>query len=313
MTRFDLPPALKAAVDRETGGRGAAELRAGAAGLSRDYRAGGRSAESMDFGAYLAARLPATFAAITRALMELRRCAPDFAPQSFADVGSGPGTASWAAAEIWPGIGRFTLIDNNRVFLDLALNLAQELPALAKAAARHGDMVAVEADLVVAAYALAELDEARAGNVTAALWNKCVGALAIIEPGTPGGFARVRRAREALIAAGAVIAAPCGHAGACPMTGGDWCHFSQRLPRSRLHMRAKAAAVPFEDERFAFVIATRFPVAQGGQRVLAPPGVSKAAVRLKLCTGRGIEMLDIARRHGGLYKRARKTGWGDVF
>jgi hypothetical protein len=41
------------------------------------------------------------------------------------------------------------------------------------------------------------------------------------------------------------------------MSGNDWCHFSQRLPRSRDHMLLKDADVPFEDERYSYVVVTR--------------------------------------------------------
>ena len=40
------------------------------------------------------------------------------------DAGSGPGTASWAAAAAWSGLSRFTLLDSNPVFLGLAARLA---------------------------------------------------------------------------------------------------------------------------------------------------------------------------------------------
>ena len=45
--------------------------------------------------------------------------------------------------------------------------------------------------------------------------------------------------------------------------GDDWCHFSQRLPRSRDHMLLKDASVPFEDERYSYVVVTQ---AEGGIR-----------------------------------------------
>ena len=37
----------------------------------------------------------------------------------------------------------------------------------------------------------------------------------------------------------------------------DWCHFTQRLPRSRAHKQIKEADVPFEDEKFSYVALTR--------------------------------------------------------
>ena len=42
----------------------------------------------------------------------------------------------------------------------------------------------------------------------------------------------------------------------------DWCHFTQRLPRSRAHKQIKGAELPFEDEKFSYVALTRAPVAR---------------------------------------------------
>lgn len=314
MPEYRLPPRLKAAA--ETLGAGpAAALRKATAGLTAAYKAGKRSTETIDIAAYLAARLPATYAASAHVLAELQARAPAFRPASFADIGSGPGTASWAAAEQWPELQAFTFVDNNRAFLDLAAKLAQahEVLAGARTLFAHMGEQNVTADLIVAAYALAELPERDAGTIAAKLWAASHGALAIIEPGTPAGFARIRRAREVLIAVGANILAPCPHAGPCPMAGSDWCHFSVRLPRSRQHMLAKNAVVPFEDERFSYVIALRQAVAVAGARILAPPDVSKSGVRLKLCTAGGVASPVIAHRDTANYKRAKKCDWGDVY
>ena len=313
MAAHGLPPALKAAAAAMIAGR-EADLRRGTAALTAAYKSGAAPPDSMDFAAYLAARMPATFAAVSRALAELKRRVPDFAPQSCCDVGSGPGTASWAAAELWPDLRHFTFVDNNRAFLALAMDLARYHEALTGAEAMFASMDAVDtrADLVVAAYALAEVPEQTVAAIARRLWHNATSALVLVEPGTPAGFARIRLARDALIAAGAEIAAPCPHALACPMMGADWCHFSVRLPRSRLHMLAKGATVPFEDERFSYVIATRQPVSAADRRILAPPEVTKAAVTLKLCTASGVAVERVSRRAAADYKRAKKSDWGDA-
>src|SRR5829696_8432818 len=51
--------------------------------------------------AYLATRLPATYAACHQVLKEIRARAPDIQIKSVLDLGAGPGTAMWAAADRW--------------------------------------------------------------------------------------------------------------------------------------------------------------------------------------------------------------------
>ena len=139
------------------------------------------------------------------------------------------------------------------------------------------------------------------------------GALALVEPGTPDGFARIRSARAALIEAGAHVAAPCTHDRAMsPARMDDWCHFSQRLARSRDHMLLKDATVPFEDERYSYVVVTREKVAHGA-RILAPPLETKPGLTFKLCDETGLRAQFVAARDKDEYARVRKRGWGDLF
>lgn len=291
--------------------------RGGAAALSATYRAGGSSA-GIDLEAYLVARLPATFAAVELVLSELARLRPGFAPESLLDAGSGPGTASWAATLHWPGLRHVTFLDNAPDFLALAAALARQGPApLDEARALAGCIEqlpeGLSADLVIAAYALAELPLERAAAAAEGLWRASRRSLVLVEPGTPQGFARLRAARQRLLAAGAVPVAPCTHALDCPMAGDDWCHFSVRLARSRAHMHAKAARVPFEDERFAYLVLAREGAPPRGARIIAPPQHAKPGITLRLCQDGRTETLTVARRDAAAYKRARKLDWGDLF
>jgi ribosomal protein RSM22 (predicted rRNA methylase) len=92
----------------------------------------------------------------------------------------------------------------------------------------------------------------------------------------------------------------------------DWCHFAQRLPRSRAHMQMKDADVPFEDEKFSYVVLTRAPLAARPSRVLAPPIVGKAEIAAKLCTPDGLALAKVARRDKLAYTRARRWRWGEA-
>lgn len=314
---MSLPDRLQAAVAAWLSARErTGALRKGSAALSATYRAGGTSA-AIDLGSYLVARLPATYAAVARVLSELAMRRPEFRPASLLDAGSGPGTASWAAAELWPELARVTFLDNSPAFLQLARELAGHGgPALAEATGVEGTLLRqapeLAADLVIAAYALAELPLAEAGAAVTALWRAADSVLVIVEPGTPQGFARIRAARERLLAEGAVLVAPCPHSRACPVSGDDWCHFSVRLARSRAHMHAKAARVPFEDERFSYLVAARGGEVSGGARVVAPPQQAKPGITLRLCTDGRLESRHVARRDAAAYKQARKLDWGDL-
>src|SRR5204862_6549735 len=221
------------------------------------------------------------------ALTEIR---PEFAPHSLLDVGAGPGTTTWAAAEAFPSLQSFALLDANDALRTLALDLARESGrqvAYERGEARALLAKAEAADLVVASYLIGEISEAERTSLAALMWQKTRDTLLVVEPGTPAGYARIIALRGQLIAAGAHVAAPCPHDGACPLVAPDWCHFAQRLQRSRAHKQVKGAEVPFEDEKFCYVALTRAAVAQRPPRVLAQPAVGKAEVTAKLCTPGG--------------------------
>jgi ribosomal protein RSM22 (predicted rRNA methylase) len=134
----------------------------------------------------------------------------------------------------------------------------------------------------------------------------------IVEPGTPAGYARIIDVRAQLIAAGAHVAAPCPHDRKCPLTAPDWCHFTQRLPRSRAHKQIKAAERPFEDEKFIYLALTREPATVHRARVLRQPELTKVEVTAKLCTAEGLSITKVPRRAKAEYARARHWRWGDA-
>jgi ribosomal protein RSM22 (predicted rRNA methylase) len=285
--------------------------------LSKRYRAG-KTSSHVDPAAYLATRTPATFAACRRVLADAAHAVPEFSPTSLLDVGSGPGSASWAAITQWPSLARITQIEQSPIFADLAtgLNAASGLSALENARLSRSSLedmdVAEKADVVLASYVLAELPLVSIAATIASLWKRAKEVLVLIEPGTPQGFARIRASRDALIAEGSHIAAPCTHDRACPMAGDNWCHFKVRLPRSRLHMHAKSATVPFEDEAFSYLVAQRNGAPSEAFRILSPPVSNKTGITMKLCGPNGLEQRHIASRDKVAFKATKKLQWGDL-
>ena len=315
-----LPAELKAALDRKLEGFSRSDAAQRSQKISTTYRAGGGSGtikSEADALAYALARMPATYAAVAASLNALAEIVLDLAPETLLDVGAGPGTASWAAAEAFPSLHDFTLLDANATLSRLALDLARDSSRLAECRYVPGDASGnlaevSQADLVIASYVMGELSEADQRKLTDAMWAKARHALVVIEPGTPAGYARVLALRQQLIAAGAHVAAPCPHERPCPLNAPDWCHFSQRLPRSQAHRQIKGADVPFEDERFIYVALIRTPPASRAARVLAPPDVGKAGIAAKLCTETGVELAKVPRRDKAAYASARRWRWGDA-
>jgi ribosomal protein RSM22 (predicted rRNA methylase) len=320
MTSPDLPAELKAALDARLQGLSRNDAGERAAQISQTYRDGGGSGgirSEADALAYALVRMPATYAAVTAGLNALREIVPDFAPASLLDVGAGPGTATWAAAEALSSLTRFTLLDANSALRALALDLGSNSTRLRDMTYQRGEARAAladaeAADLVVASYMIGEIDDAERTALTELMWAKTRGTLLVVEPGTPAGYARIIALRKQLIAEGAHVAAPCPHDGECPLTAPDWCHFTQRLPRSRAHKQLKSAELPYEDEKFSYVALTRAAVAQHPARVLAQPVLSKSAVTAKLCTDHGVVSAIAPRRDKIAYARFRKYNWGDA-
>jgi ribosomal protein RSM22 (predicted rRNA methylase) len=320
MTAPDLPAELKAALDTRLRGLSRNDAASRAASISQTYRDGGGSGSiksETDALAYAGVRMPATYAAVTASLNALRKIRPELAPASLLDVGAGPGTATWAATEAFPSLTHFTLLDPNSALRALALDLCSGSARLHDITYQRGEaraalMDAKAADLVIASYMIGEINDAERKALADLMWAKTRDTLLVVEPGTPAGYARIIALRKQLIEAGAHVAAPCPHDGACPLIAPDWCHFTQRLPRSRAHKQLKSAELPYEDEKFIYVALTRAPIAPRPARVLTQPVVTKIAVTAKLCTDHGVVSAIAPRRDRSAYARFRKYDWGDT-
>jgi ribosomal protein RSM22 (predicted rRNA methylase) len=320
MTAPDLPAELNAALDARLQGLSRNDAAERASLISQTYRDGGGSSairSEADALAYALARMPATYAAMSASLNALHEIRPDFAPTSLLDVGAGPGTATWAAAAAFPSLTSLALLDSNSALRALALDLAGDRTRLRKITYQLGEARAALADseavdLVIASYMIGEIGDAERTALAELMWAKTRDTLLIVEPGTPAGYGRIIALRRQLIAAGANVAAPCPHDRECPLPAPDWCHFTQRLPRSRAHKQLKSAELPYEDEKFSYVALTRAPPARHPARVIAQPVVTKVAVTARLCTDQGILNASTTRRQKAAYQRFKKIAWGDA-
>jgi ribosomal protein RSM22 (predicted rRNA methylase) len=316
---FPLPDALQKALHAETSRFPAAQLKRDSATLTAGYKQTGaapRITSDSQRAAYLLTRLPATYAAICAVLRELKTRRPDFAPVSLLDLGSGPGTVLWAVNEFYQSVTRADMLERDDSFR----RTGQRLAALGKLAANWQQHDLLDAkplpasDLVTTSYALNELPEAAQQSLIRRAWAAAREVFAVIEPGTKAGFANILRARRELLESGARLLAPCPHSSACPLAEtDDWCHFAQRLPRAAAHRLGKSATLGYEDEKFAYLVASRTPAQPAPARILRHPFYGKGHVKLSLCAAEGLRRETLTAKDKEMYKLARKASWGDVW
>jgi ribosomal protein RSM22 (predicted rRNA methylase) len=322
-----MPSTLRACIDDALGGTSTAALTRSVERLIEAYRSGETPtapilSSNHDVLAYAAYRMPATYAVIRAALQRLHTAVPEFQPRTLADFGSGTGAAAWATTDVWPAVETVTLLEQSAAAIELGSRImaGSDSAVLQGAAWRSWRLTvnsdaesdAVTADIAIAAYVLGELTDPQQAALLAMLMRSAP-AVVVIEPGTPAGYTRIIGARDALIQAGFTIAAPCPHELSCPMLErGNWCHFAERLERSRAHRIAKASELSYEDEKYSYVAATHVAVSRPATRVLRHPQLRKGLVSLELCTASGQAAQErVAKSSGELYKAARNVRWGD--
>lgn len=291
-------------------------LKSSAARLSESYRSeserGKRGAASKtDALAYAAVRMAATFAAVGKAL-ELSLASFNGEINSVLDVGAGTGAGAVAAARLI-NCESITCVEREENMLALGRELCGA--AGVSAAWEKGDIsqgITRRADLVICSYCLNELPEAQRERAVRLLAGAAEKLLVVVEPGTPFAFASLKKTRQTLLESGFGIAAPCPFDRPCPLPEDDWCHFTARAQRSKLHKMLKNADAPYEDEKFCFVAAARGDFTPCAARVLRRPQIQSGMITLKLCGEDGIKTETITKK-SPLFKQARKAEHGGEF
>ena len=306
-----LPPEIRQIIDKRAEVLGFSALKRAAAAMSEAYRAGdlariARMPGSERAAAYLVTRMPATYAAAFRVVAEVQDRLNGQSITSVLDVGAGTGAASLAARHWFPGAA-MTLLERDSAFAEVARECLRGAALLMDDAARAGALP--PHDLVIACYSLGELPAAAIDRA----WSAARFALAVIEPGTPAGFERIRAWRGRLLAQGAHMIAPCPAASPCPLTAPDWCHFGARVERSAWHRRVKHGDLNYEDEKFSYLAVARQPATPAGARIIRRPEHCPGLVTLHTCTPAGTATAHVPHRDRARFRAARAAIWGDAW
>ncbi len=325
-SRLDLPPK-----------RLAAEVRA----LSDAYNAGEfwRSRTRGALAARLLFSFPRDVPKMACAARELAFAGRLSGALRVLDVGAGLGASTWGLARLLAARGERASLDATFVDDDpAALEIAR---AIARARARDGQVdvrIATDApsgkyDVVLVGQALGEMtaDEgAQTERLVDLLATRLAddGSLVVVEPALADRTRRLHRVRDALLARGVTVFAPCLHAAPCPMladeghgAGKSWCH--EDLPidlPAPIAAVARAAGLRWQGLTFSYLVLRNDGATlqgalgspRGAARVVSLPIVTKGKRELYLC-GEGrvrkIARLDRDEERRGAFTRAHR---GDV-
>lgn len=266
---------------------------------------------------YLVTRMPATYSVIQNVLAKVKNRLPDLNIANMLDLGSGPGTAFFAAFNTLESLQKAHLIEKDLGLIRLGKQLQEATENTCQVEWQTGNITDLSNlepyDLVTISYAMNELETSDQQTLVEKAFNIATKILVIIEPGTMDGFRLIREVRDQLIKLGGCVIAPCPHNMKCPMPENDWCHFSERVSRTSTHRHLKGGVLGHEDEKFSYVAVSKSNFEEDGSRILRHPEKHSGHLSLSLCTKDGLVTKTVSKKDGDIYKKARKLDWGDLF
>ncbi|XP_029930797.1 methyltransferase-like protein 17, mitochondrial [Myripristis murdjan] len=285
---------------------------------------------------YMVARLAGGYAAVRRALNEIKKRDPSFAPQSLLDFGSGLGTVVWASHSCWgDSLKEMVCVDSSGPMNTLAEQLLKgddekAEPHIKQVYFRQFLPVSpkVQFDVVVGAFSLSELPSKKERDeILFTLWRKTSSYLVLVENGTKEGHQMLMEARDILLTKkekflfdtrAASVFAPCPHELPCPKLARLSpvpCNFQQ--PYHPLPLPGRPDR---QIEKFSYLILARtdgVEAEKGGvdwARLVAPVLSRSRHVHCQMCCPNGQiqQVVVTARKHGrDVYRCARSSEWGD--
>lgn len=278
---------------------------------------------------YLALRTPSTYAQIYGALTAVKEVNPSWNPKTVLDIGSGPGTASWAATEIFSSIKEITNVEQDKNFISIGKNILHPEPLLT--VEWHSTNLTFSLphttkkfDLVILANVLNEMDNATRQKTVEFAYKHCQGTVVIIEPGTPFGNESISQAVTELEKYNPKIIAPFVEN---TFYSAEEIIFSQRVIRPefqkrirqlqrKMDLKDKTKILPpsdWEDATYCYIAFSKSkPEIQPQARLIKQPQLFKPFIELYLLTKDGIKKERILKKNKTLFKQCKKLRVGDI-
>lgn len=257
---------------------------------------------------YALSRMPATFAVISSLYETLVSQGLIGDINSVFDVGSGTGSGYFAMRESGKNI-KISLFERDKNMIDIFSRF--ETHEQVNKFDITKDEFNEKADLVMTSYMLSELSDNDRLFAAEKLYNATNKYLLIIDTGTPNVWKEMMEIKSHLESLGGKTLAPC-MCEKCPLEN-DYCQFYARVERSSIHRIIKEGSLPFEDEKYFYLLISKQPQDQPiGSRVIRRPQIKPNIVTLTLCENDGVIKKDFTKRDKEAFKKNKKSKINEI-
>lgn len=317
---MDLPIQIKKYIEKELNTISKNELQNNAKNISINYRTNGGEGKILlksenEALAYAISRMPATYGAVYDSLKHsIEIYNPNI--KTVVDIGAGTGAGALAVNELLD-IEEIECLEREDSMQKIGKKIFDNYDNISKKAKWNKfdickDEIKQKYDLVVVSYMLNEISNDKKNIIVEKLWKTCNKMLLIVEPGTMQGYNNIINAKKKLIENGGKIVAPCRN-NECKLQKSDWCNFSCRVQRTKIHKELKEGNVPYEDEKYIYLSVAKENINQTEKRrILRHPMIYSGFIKLKVCDKDEIKEITITKKDKEKFKIARKSGAGDL-
>ncbi len=267
--------------------------------ISRNYRQQQyKELDKTQVLAYAIGRMPATYSVINYVIQKFLKRYKLFS--NVLDIGSGCGSLAIALLDknvIYTALEKSThMIDMFKFLLGENIKVFQQDIYSFYDKKRY--------DAVFVSYFINEMKDKE--SVLKKIFDLSYRYVFIIEPGTPAGYSNIISAKKIAKEKGFYSVLPCSTE-ICPLKYKDWCHFSIRVQRNKIHMNIKGGSLPYEDEKFSYVIFSKNNLDKLSHNTIIKKPIRKSGHSIfDVCTQNGIQRLIISNKN-----IKQKLYWGD--
>ena len=315
-----IPQELEQAIENEIKDIKINELKTEAEKLSNRYLNEERTGKTLlskeiEALAYSIMRMPATFGAVTTVLKNTLNIIKNNKFKTLLDIGSGTGASIWAVDNLLE-VDKIICLEREEAMRKIGQSLLKDNEKIRDIEWINKDITKEElpaADIITMSYVMNELAEENRKNLIEKLLKLNAKLILIIEPGTPEGFKNIKQIQEVALNKGAFIIAPCTSQEKCKLPEDDCCHSTVRVERIKIHKLLKNAELPYEDEKFSYIVISNEKYNLPDSRILRHPIIEKGKIILKLCEKGNIGEKIIVKKDKDKFKIAKKKNCGDEF